>query len=302
MVYVEPKEPVIQLPQRAAQRQYLTTYFEDFTRALHGPDWKDPRRGYRAYIDVDSWIDFHVLEVLSGNVDALKFSTFFYKPRGGKITYGPHWDFDRALGSIDPRDAYPRRWNTGQFFDAPWWGRLFRDSDFWQLWVDRWQALRQTTFSESHLFALIDRLADEVREAQPRETKRWGLEPRGGSYQSEVDGMKNWLSERMDFIDQQLVRPPRFSSPGGRVAPGFQLTLTGPANATLYYTLDGSDPRLPQGAVSPDAQSYDGSIVIQGNTCVVARARNPNQRQSGGPPTSTPWSSPVLAKFIVTPP
>ena len=41
----------------------------------------------RAYIDVDSWIDFHVLEVLSGNVDALHFSTFFYKPRAGKITW-----------------------------------------------------------------------------------------------------------------------------------------------------------------------------------------------------------------------
>jgi hypothetical protein len=301
MVYVEPKEPVIELPQRAAQRRYISAYFDEFNRVLHGPDWKDTIRGYRAYIDVDSWIDFHVLEVLSGNVDALRFSTYFYKPRGGKITYGPHWDFDRALGSIDPRDSYPRRWNTGQFFEAPWWGRLFRDADFWQLWVDRWQALRQTSFSEANLFALIDRLADEVREAQPREVKRWGLEPRGGSYQSEVDGMKNWLAERMDFIDQQLVQPPRFSHPGGRVASGFQLTLTGPTNATLYYTLDGSDPRLAQGAISPGARTYGGSIAIQGDACVVARARNPNQRQIGGPPTSTPWSSAAVAKFTVTP-
>ncbi len=301
MVYVEPKEPVIRLPQRAPQRQYLSSYFDDFDRALHGPNWKDPIRGYRAYIDVDSWIDFHVLEVLSGNVDALRFSTYLYKPRGGKITYGPHWDFDRALGSIDQRDTYPRRWNTGGFFEAPWWGRLFRDPDFWQLWVDRWQGLRRTTFSESNLFALIDRLADEVREAQPREVRRWGLEPRGGTYQSEVDLMKHWLSERLDFIDQQLVPPPRLSHRGGRVASGFQLTLTGPTNATIYYTLDGSDPRLAQGGISPDARSFAGPIVIQGDACVVARARNPNQRQTGGPPTSTPWSSSVVAKFTVTP-
>lgn len=302
MVYVEPKEPVISLPQRAPQRQYLQSYFDEFERVLYGPNWKDPEQGYRAYIDVDSWIDFHVLEVLSGNVDALRFSTYFYKPRGGKITYGPHWDFDRALGSIDERDAYPRRWNTGRFFDAPWWTRLFSDPDFWQLWVDRWQALRRTTFSETNLFGLIDRLADEVREAQPREVRRWGLEPRGGTYQSEIDWMKNWLSQRLDFIDQQLVQPPRLSHEGGKVTSGFQLTLTGPANATMYYTLDGSDPRMSQGAISSNALSYTGPIVLQANARIIARARNPHQRQSGGPPTSTPWSSPVTAAFTVAPP
>jgi hypothetical protein len=299
VAYVEPKEPVINLPQRSPQREYITSYLDEFERVLEGPNWKDPITGYRAYVDVDSWIDFHVLEVLSGNVDALKYSTYLYKPRGGKLTYGPHWDFDRALGSIDDRDADPRRWNTGRFFDAPWWSRLFRDPDFWQLWVDRWQALRQTTFSESSLFGLIDRLTAEVRDAQPREVKRWGLQPRGGSYQSEIDWMKSWLSERINFIDDQLVQPPRFGQAGGRVSSGFQLTLSGQRNASIYYTLDGSDPRLAQGAISSNAVLYAGPIALQSDTRVVARARNPNQRQTGGPPRSTPWSSPVRADFII---
>ncbi|HEV8541736.1 MAG TPA: CotH kinase family protein [Verrucomicrobiae bacterium] len=300
IVYVEPKEPVIELPQRTAQRRYIKDYFDEFERALQGPNWKDPSKGYRAYIDVDSWIDFHVLEVLSGNVDIFRFSTYFYKPRGGKITYGPHWDFDRALGSVDHRDAYPRRWNTGRFFDAPWWSQLFTDPDFWQLWVDRWQALRQTHFSETNLFRLIDRLTGEVREAQPREAARWGLDPRGGSYQSEIDWMKQWLSERIDFIDRQLVQPPELNQPGGKIARGAQITLTGPDGATLYYTLDGSDPRSPQGAISSGAMIYSEPITLEHNTRVMARARNPNRRQTGGPPTSTPWSSPVFADFPIT--
>ena len=303
MVYVDPKESVIELPQRAPQRRYLTTFFDEFERVLQGPDWKDPIKGYRAYIDVDSWIDFHVLEVLSGNVDIFHFSTFFYKPRGGKITYGPHWDFDRALGSIDHRDANPRRWNTGNFFNAPWWSQLFRDPDFWQLWVDRWQGLRRSNFSETNLFGLIDRLTDEVREAQPREAARWGLEPRGGSYQSEIDWMKNWLSQRINFIDRQLVQPPALSHAGGpglQLAPGFQLTLTGPAGATIYYTLDGSDPRQAQGAVSSNALTYSEPIILERDARVMTRARNPERRQTGGPPISTPWSSPVSASFTIT--
>jgi hypothetical protein len=254
-------------------------------------------QGYRAFIDVDSWIDFHVLEVLSGNVDALKFSTFFYKPRGGKLTFGPHWDFDRALGSPDYRDNDPTHWNTGRFFDGPWMGRLFRDPDFWQLWVDRWQDLRRNLFSESNLFKLVDQLADQVRGAQPRELKRWGLEPRGGTYQAEVDWMKSWLQQRMEFIDNQLTAPPHLNQESGRVNAGFQLTLTGPSNATLYYTLDGSDPRLPQGGISSNAVVYTEPILLKSDARVIARARNPDQRQTGGPPISTPWSAPVQADY-----
>src|SRR5207244_5143204 len=102
-VYVEPKEQTITLPQRAPQQEYITTFMSDFDRALHGSNWKDPAVGYRAYLDVESAIDFHVLEVLSGNVDAMVLSTYFHKPRHGRIVCGPHWGFDRALGSTAGR-------------------------------------------------------------------------------------------------------------------------------------------------------------------------------------------------------
>jgi hypothetical protein len=302
VVYVEPKEQSISLPQRAAQRQYLDSFFSDFDRALNGPNWKDPVVGYRAYLDVNAAIDFHVLEVLSGNVDSIVLSTYFHKARGGKIVFGPHWDFDRALGSTDGRDDNPRQWNTGPFFGGAWWPRLFSDPDFWQLWVDRWQELRRTHFSLTNLDGLIDRLTDELREAQPREVAKWGLQPRGGSYQSEINLMKNWLSNRVDFIDQQLTPPPRLDREDGSVAPRFRVTLTAATNATVYYTLDGSDPRLSQGAVSSSAIAYNGPIQLQTNAHLVARARNPNQKQIDGPQTSTPWSGPVTARFVVAPP
>jgi hypothetical protein len=301
LVYVEPKEHTLLLPQRAPQREYLRTFFADFDRALHGANWRDPAAGYRAYLDVEAAIDFHVLEVLSGNVDAMVLSTYFHKPRGGRITCGPHWDFDRALGSTDGRDANPRQWDTGPFFGGAWWPRLFSDVDFWQLWVDRWQALRGTHFSLTNLNGLIDRLASEVREAQPRQYQKWGFQPRGGSYQSELDLMKSWLSNRIDFIDGQLTPRPRLHRAGG---PGARITLVAPdhsTNTTLYYTLDGSDPRLPQGAVSSNAVAYANPVPLNGTARVVARAYNPRQRQLGGPPLSTPWSGPVEGRFEIAP-
>ncbi len=302
LVYVEPKEQTMRLPQRAPQQEHLQKFIRDFTGALNGGSWKNPSSGYGAFLDVDAAIDFHVLEVLSGNVDAMVLSTYFYKPRNGKITFGPHWDFDRALGSTDGRDADPRQWGMAQFFGGEWWPRLFRDPDFWQQWVDRWQELRRTHFALTNMNRLVDQLTDELREAQPREYQKWGLQPRGGSYQSEIDHMKDWLSNRVDFIDRQLVQPPGLKSQGGRVAPGFALKLSARSSATIYYTLDGSDPRLSQGAISSNALVYTNPIPINSSARVVARTHNVNIRQAGGPPLSTPWSGPVTAKFEVTSP
>ena len=154
----------------------------------------------------------------------------------------------------------------------------------------------------TNLNALIDSFTGELRLAQPRERTKWGTAYRGGTYQSEINFMKNWLSNRVDFIDHQLVSPPRFSHSGGRLAPGTLVTLSATTNATVYYTLDGSDPRLSQGAVSSNALVYTGPIQLNANARVVARARDPRQRQRGGPPSSTPWSGPVTANFIVTAP
>src|SRR6185295_8130480 len=100
---------------------------------------------------------------------------------------------------------------------------------------------------------------------QPRERQRWKVPLRGGSYQSEINLMKNWLSNRVEFIDKQLVQPPVLSAAGGAVMPGFALELSGPTNATIFYTLDGSDPRLAQGGLSPLANPYTGPLTLDAN-------------------------------------
>jgi len=293
LVYVEPKEATMDLPQRAPQRKYIRSYLREFQRVLGSEQWRDPVTGYRAYLDVDAAVDFHLLEVLSGNVDAMVLSTYFHKPRGGKITCGPHWDFDRALGSTDGRDENPRHWNTGPYFSGTWWPRVCSDIDFWQQWADRWQELRRTHFSLTNLHGLIESLAGEVREVQPREYQRWGLQARGGSYQGEVNHMKSWLSNRVDFIDRQFTPLPVLSHAGG------VLTLTAPTNATIYYTLDGTDPRLSQGALSSSALIYTNPVPLKASAQVLARARNLHQRQTDGPPVSTPWSGVVRERLAV---
>jgi hypothetical protein len=97
---------------RQAQYNYITTTFAQFGGALWGSSYTNPVTGYAAHIDVDSWLDHHILNALAFNVDALRLSGFFYKDRERKIEMGPLWDFDRSLGTTDGRAFNPRHWRV----------------------------------------------------------------------------------------------------------------------------------------------------------------------------------------------
>jgi hypothetical protein len=247
LCYVDPKEIEI----TAAQSAWIRGYLDAFENALYGPDFANPETGYARYIDVDCFIDHSLLNMLAMNVDALRLSGYLYKTRDGKLGLGPLWDFDRALDSTDGRDDNPRSWHgTGDgtdYFNYVWWDRFFKDSNFWQRYIDRWYALRKGAFSTASLNATIDGMANEIREAQVRNYQKWpGQGPRFGGFQGEIDHLKQWLQTRCEWVDSQFIAPPRIIPDGGHVPAGSLVSLVNPhAGGALYYTLDGSDPRPP---------------------------------------------------------
>jgi len=193
---------------------------------------------------------------------------------------------------------------------------MFTDIDFWQQWIDRYQELRAGVLSTNHLFGDIDALAAEVRQEQPREAARWSwmTSPRSGTvsvlnysytfpgtYQGEVDFLKQWYAQRFDFMDTNFLARPVFNNSGGAIPPGFVFSMTGPPGATLYYTTNGSDPRLSGGALSPDARVYTVGLILNTNTTLLARAYNVNHHNLTGannPPLSTPWSGLTAASLF----
>jgi hypothetical protein len=328
IAYVEPKESEIKTLQRTPQKQYLQNYMDAFGAALNGANFANPTNGYAAYVDVDAWIDHHILNVMAFNIDALRLSAYFYKERSGKLFFGPLWDFDRSQGSTDGRDFNPLIWRSPlpdygtDFFNFPWWGRMFGDIDFWQRWIDRYQDLRAGLCSTNHIFADIDALANQVRRAEPREALRWSslsTRPRSGTvtisgysyafpgtYQGEVDFLKQWYKDRLNFMDGNFLARPVFSGNGGPITAGFPLAISAPAGATLYYTTNGLDPRLPGGGIAPAARVYSSPIALNANARVAARAYDPNHYNLTGPdnpPLSSPWSGLTAATYVVaTPP
>ena len=295
VLYVEPKEIEMEKPENASKRTWVRNFFNEMVRSTTNRNRPIPK--YHEYIDVEAWIDHHLLNVLAFNVDALRLSTYMSLPRGGKLKFGPIWDFDRSMGSTDSRDDDPFRWRSNRgdrgtdFFNYPWWRDLFRDLEFWQAYIDRWQVLNDGELSLANITKVIDSMAGQLRGAAIRNESRWGRFR--GTYNSEIRTLKSWYANRISFINSQFLARPQSNIESGTVTAGTQIKLSSEEGGTIYYTTDGSDPRKIGGSVSGAAIRYTAPITV--NETVKIRTRvfkttHKNLTGSNNPPVSSNWS------------
>ncbi len=126
--------------------------------------------------------------------------------------------------------------------------------------------------------ARFEKRMAELDDAVVCESARWGW----GKYT--YDTWTNACQARLTFIENRLsyliddyrehgwypsIDPPVAVddrgvalTDGTRVASASRVYLTGGANGTVYYTTDGSDPRLAGGAVSASATAYTGGSPV----------------------------------------
>lgn len=118
------------------------------------------------------------------------------------------------------------------------------------------------------------------------EAARWGnLYRSPASWAAARDVCLNsWIPNRSATVLAQFksaglypaLAAPLFSPHGGRFAAPLTVTLAAPAGATVHYTVDGSDPRAPGGAVSaaPAPLTYSAPLLLSANTLLRARCRS----------------------------
>lgn len=204
MMFSDPEEPTAQ------QLAYVKDLFESFEQALWARNWSQTS-GYPKYIDVDSFVDYYIVQELTKNIDGnLRKSSFITKERGKKMEMYHLWDFDLTLG------------NCGYFWDNvgngpenfwirldKWFPHLFNDPAFVQKVQKRWNEL-MPEFSKIPDF--IDEQALYLDKAQERNFKVWSIWesvdwvyfPSLGSYEKEVDYLKEFYTERLQWLDREL--------------------------------------------------------------------------------------------------
>jgi hypothetical protein len=209
-------------PDWAQHKAYIDGYIDATVNALYGAQFADPLLGYAAYIDVDSAVNFYLVQELLKNPDAnFLASVFLYKPRGGKLFLGPVWDFDLAInnaqwsfsGGSSPTGWHVRMQDSRQTGNYNWYTRLFQDPAFNQRVRTRWAELRQAGAIDS-LLTYIDRREAWLSQVQVQNFQRWNilntvlppqLSPVVGPYTLHVAAMRNFLQQRIIWMDSQLL-------------------------------------------------------------------------------------------------
>ena len=213
--YPKPDEIVIE------QENYIQDYINNFEYIMNSNNYNDSNTGYHAMIDVDSFIDYIMLQELSKNVDAYRLSTYIYKDKDsvdGRMIAGPIWDINHGYGNCD----YGYTWQVENFIldyepsddqIAFWWEILWQDELFTIEFSNRYTELRSTILTEENIFGIIDSVTNYLGPSINRNFIRWQtlgtyVWPNYyvfDTYEEEINYLKSWISDRIEWIDDHML-------------------------------------------------------------------------------------------------
>lgn len=204
---------------------YVAADFSELERLLYSSRIPQGDRSYSRLMNVDSFVNYYLLQEFLAVNDTFSNSTYFYKDVRGKLSIGPVWDYNNVLDNFFiPLEA------EGFLLDQRGWiGQLMMDDVFVERVIDRWQELRRGVLSEERLNAYIDETLAWLGDAADRNFSLWGwsfdaeklasyerrnqigedgllsfdtINPK--SFEEAVDWMRDYMNERGQWIDQSI--------------------------------------------------------------------------------------------------
>lgn len=150
-------------------KEFIEKDFTNIEKIVYS-DKLDIFNTYPKYIDVDSFVDYFLINEFFGNYDAGTHSTYMYKTSGGKLKIGPIWDFDQAMDNY-----FFEAMNTEiiAFQTKPMYEALVRDKYFIDKLKTRLINLQKTSFSNENIISIIEETDNYLKSAKQREWLRW---------------------------------------------------------------------------------------------------------------------------------
>lgn len=171
----------------------------------------DARTGIASRVDVDYAIDFHLLLLITSNMDGNDKNFVIARDAPSEATPQPRfffvpWDYDATFGrNWEGSIVEPREWLSNHLFD-----RLLGNATYKQKYATRWKALRKQQFSVESISRMIDDNARTLGPAASRNERRWKqIDPRDPNqltFAKDVTQMKNWVAARTKWLDAELTR------------------------------------------------------------------------------------------------
>lgn len=190
------------------QVAYIKDYVNKFEYVLYSQNFMDPEEGYRKYIDVDSWVNWYLVQETLCNKDT---NYYFFKKNAQpdtKLGMSPVWDFEWSLG-IGWNYTEPARHDVlvqrSLYFD-----RLMQDPYFAGLVKERWKTLKSEYLPQ--LYAYINETAQKISVSQRANFTKWNIlnTPVSvevitlGTWENEVQYAKDFLTRRVQWLDSAI--------------------------------------------------------------------------------------------------
>lgn len=152
------------------QKEWIRKDIGEFERVLYSNQFDDVKNGYYKYIDVDSFVDYYVINEFSMINDAGYLSTIVYKDIDEKLKMTV-WDFNNAFDNYTHRSIVS---NEFCVYNNNWYERLLQDRSFTEKVVKRYHELRKNVLSDEYLLKTIDDTAIYLGDAVDRNFEVWG--------------------------------------------------------------------------------------------------------------------------------
>ena len=156
--------------------EWLQTFLDDVSEAIESADYTQ----YSQKIDVDSFIDYYLIQEFFKNVDVGSTSQNYIINQANdtvKLEMGPVWDFDIGAGTVDETSSstYAFYSSTPLFMRARdyYINDLFNDEYFENLVKYRYTEVRDDVFLS--VFDELELAIETLEKAQKRNIERWPL-------------------------------------------------------------------------------------------------------------------------------
>lgn len=188
---------------------YIKNYITKVENVLYGESFNDSLNGYKTLIDIDSFVDWYLINEISKNNDAAFYSSCYMTLiPGEKLKMGPLWDYDIAFGNS--RQNGNEKTSGFWIKNTSWYEIMFKDEYFIKKVKERFKFFYN---NKDHILSISNKLSDKITKSRIENNKVWNtlgkyIYPnfiyRFESFDQEQEYLNSWIEKRFEWLKDAI--------------------------------------------------------------------------------------------------